>query len=244
MRLIAAICGFEEEQMLASTLTSLQNILDLDAVHFQDGAWIKGGYSPISQDMTQSIFQEHPLNCEKIWTDQFSHPPTFPLVDGFYRSQGEKRNHQLDIIEKMMELRPDWHTEEYYILVIDGDEELTGPKSQPFKLKPTLRKIFPFCGIINAAGYKQDRTMGTLRLFPARKGIHYHTEKTMRIHDIKCNVIMDYEHGIKGPNLVFLPGLKLENKWQIRHDKRMAIKMDYVQYRQSQPLLPCRFPSQ
>lgn len=238
MKLIAAICGFEEEQLLESTLNSLNKIQDLDAVHFHDGAWLKGGYNQTSQDMTKKIFDEFPLNCEKIWTDQISHPPSFQLTDGFYRSQGEKRNHQLQLLHKYA------LGEEYYILVIDGDEELIGPKAEPFKLKPTLRKISGFCGIINAVGYKQDRAMGTLRLIPGGQDIHYHTEKTMRIHDAKCNVIMDYEHGIKGPNLVVLPGLKIENKWQIRNQKRMAVKIDYVQYRQSQPLLPCKYQKQ
>ena len=224
MKLIAASCVYMESQYIGEMLPSLQLIRDLDAIHISDGAWIRGGPIPQSTDMTKMIVEEFaktsPIPIH--WTES----------NKFFASQGHKRNQQLAAIEKM------YPGEDIWIFVIDGDEELVA--DGPMDLKPILARL-PGPACIEAFGFQQKLPMKTLRFIPGNRGIHYHTQKTMRIHDASCSLVMDYEQGQTRGDVKELTGLHLVNKWNIRNQQRMAFKMDYLIFKDAQPMTKCQW---
>ena len=42
-KIVVAICAYNDEDFIESTLHSCLDMVDLDAIHIMDGAWVNGG---------------------------------------------------------------------------------------------------------------------------------------------------------------------------------------------------------
>ena len=228
MKLIAALCIYNEEQFIKRVIQNLlDTILDLDHIHILDGAWLHGGNTANSTDQTKNIIQQF----IKRYGDKIS----FHQRVTFFNSQSDKRNHQLDMLDEM-------YGEESVCFVIDGDEYIP---SKPFNLKPLLNTNN--IGTINAyadipaTAYMRPKALKTARFFPLNNGFHYQTGKSQCIHDSHCKVIIDYEYEVTIGKTYHIDHFKLINSYNKRDSERYKQKMHYFGFKQMVKVSPCTF---
>ncbi len=217
-KFVVALCVYNEEQFLADALETCLQFVDLDGIYILDGAWKDGGSTFTSTDNTQAIA----TNFAK------THPDIKVVIHespmGFWRTEGEKRNSQLKIIEDI------WG--KAYVFILDGDEQIKTNSGQTRHwMKHELHEKFNKVGIIRGYARGSKSHMDAVRLIPTKYGYHYHTEYPMIIHDKYHNVIMDYEfnHGERWFPLLFdFNNFRIINNLNIRTRERTIEKQAYV----------------
>ncbi len=215
-KIIIALCIYNEEDFLEECLENCLLINDLDAIHILDGAWEDGGKYGYSTDATTNIInnfkQENP-RLSVIYESNVE----------LWKNQGSKRNHQLMRIEEL------WG--DAYVIVKDGDEVFSFPNGKTsIWLKPLLKNFYPALGIMKSYAYGSDISMDGARLIPTQTGIHYHTAKSMIIHDNECNVICDYNVDVQKRTLgktYQFDKMIYVNHWNMRNRERLKTKVAY-----------------
>lgn len=218
-KLIVAYCIYNEEDFLEESLNNCLEINDLDGIHILDGAWVGGGVTPWSTDRTLDIISKFKKNnpqikvvCEDTKSNEL------------WKSQGEKRSHQLNRIEKL------WG--KAYMIIKDGDETISfNSGRQNIWLKQELAGMFPAVGILKSYAWGKDTSMIGARFIPTGQGIHYHTDKSMIIHDENCNIICDYnidKNFVKNNICWDYDKMFYINRWNIRNHDRQVVKDKYA----------------
>lgn len=192
VRVIGALCIYNEADTIQRALDSCVRLGIVD-IHVQDGPWEGTGYtSPTSTDGTVDVIKEWAKSkpC-KVHVMARTEP---------FRTEGDKRNFQLDAIQEMARRN---NEQEYVVFVIDGDEEVRFPNGlEKFNLGKALDSVDTATresqkkyqlGMVKCFAYNSDRALWSPRLIPSGKGIHYHTEVNMRIHDDNCDLICSYD---------------------------------------------------
>lgn len=223
-KVVAAYSIYNEEQFLQDSIESCCQLNDIDAIHILDGAWEHGGKSINSTDNTKEIVENLKIPIPII----FEENPHNRL----WKSESEKRNYQLNRIEEKFGNR-------VYALVIDGDEIIkfsTGRLS--LWLKKGLNKLYPDVGMIKVYTFhSDDLSIIGGRLLPMGKNIHYHTERSMIIHDDNCNIVINYNlNEVKGnPKICFIyEGIFFVNLRIIRNNDRLDEKSDFCDFLETQ----------
>lgn len=219
-KVVVALCIYNEEQFIEQTLDDLIKIKDIDAIHILDGAWEGGGDSTTSSDGTHSkIIQWITKNNMQVTVER-------QLDRNIFKSEGDKRNYQLQRIEKLYG--------QCYVIVHDGDEEMrfNCGKDQIF-LKEQLAPHWPRTIIMKSYAYNGVNGHIGVRVIPTGQGVHYHTDKAMLVHDKNCNIICDYNFDktslIQSRETRDFDLLFFVNKWNIRNTKRAQEKDAYVE---------------
>ncbi len=230
IRLIIAHCIYNEEQYFAECLENDLVARDLDAIHILDGAWEHGGSSAHSTDRTYDIVMEFSKRHPDIQIHYETHPNNL-----IWESEPVKRNYQLKRIEYLYGDKP------YYVLVKDGDEILkfnSGKVDQWFK--NDLIMWYPMeqnVGLIRAYAYNSQKSGLGVRLIPSKHGIHYYTEESMKVHDKRCNLLMDYNPDREQGNasrLFVWDNVFFVNYWNKREENRLREKHTFDLFRDTQ----------
>lgn len=233
LRLVVAHCMYNEEQNLERCLNNDLEIIDLDAIHILDGAWENSGAkSPISTDRSFEIIEE------------FRKKTDIPIIlehypeKSWWKSEGEKRNHQLKLIQKMFD------GTKTYAFIKDCDEVLMANTGrQTFWIKGSFANWYPDIGLLTTYGYNSSIGGDGARFIPLGFDIHYYTEKTMVIHDKDHNILVDYngDNGNRqitvnqGKHQIFnFNSYRLINNWNIRNKNRMREKSIFDNFRVKQ----------
>jgi glycosyltransferase involved in cell wall biosynthesis len=245
-KLIVAMCVYNEEQFIEMSIDSvLHTIKDVDVIEIQDGAWKMGGDTTKSTDRTKEIvtkLQEKYNNRCDI---------EFREAEQIFDSEPHKRNHQLQFIQDLYGAEP------YWVMVLDADE-IVAFNSGLYEIwvKDYLGNM-PFAGMLTAYAIGSDKPMYGPRFIPGGQGYHYHTEKSMIMHNKDCKLEIDYnvenQNVIKrcadsdNPLMVFhIKPFFLINFWPKRPTERMLDKKRYRQFQDSQQTgnSQCRYLSQ
>jgi len=236
MRTILTMCIYNEEEFLWDTLqNTVKTVKDLDAIHILDGAWKYGGTSPNSSDKTDRIIETFAHACQSNYPELeifFAHS------SDIFESESAKRNHQLKLIDGI------YGGEDYYAFVIDGDEEIRFPNGVvELWLRDYLKEQNNRCGLVTTYAYNQQKGGKILRFIPGNQGIHYHTGKSMCLHDKNCEMITDYTPGIEWINkqCFEVTDFFIMNKWNIRNKERQIEKDKFWQHQQATPEIKCTY---
>ena len=217
-KLVVAMTIYNEEQFLEEALNNCLVIQDLDGIHLLDGAWKGGGSSASSTDNTSIIIENF----------QHDHPEiqiVYEVPTDVWDLQGTKRNYQLKRVEEI------WGKS--YIIIKDGDEVFAFTNGRAdIWLKRELAGRIPAIGICKSYAYGSPISMIGARFIPSHCGIHYHTEKSMIIHDNNCDIVCDYN---VDKNLVInrrcfdFDQMIYINHWNIRDRERLKTKVKYAE---------------
>lgn len=231
MKLVAALCVYNEVQFIAETLDALIQIQDFDQIHIKDGAW-KGGAKREGTRSTDGTIER--INQ---WRMQHRERPVhYSWVEEIHATESRKRNAQLAEIEKL-------HGPDTVVFVIDGDELVRFHSGlTEIWLKDDLEDGV---GMIQTYAWNEEKVLWNPRFIPLGRGIHYHTEMPMVIHNGDCNLIADY-HPQKSRTDIgrtyAYERLFLVNQWPKRPKERMEEKAEYChQIEAINPDTPCQF---
>lgn len=244
MTLVIAHCIYNEAQFFRETLMDDLKINDVDIIHIMDGSWRHFDGTAQSNDGTIQIIEQFKQEAEKVGIKVIyeSHPE-----GKIWESESEKRNYQFERIHQIVGNTP------HYIMVKDGDETihfLSGKKRAWMKM--SLLKIYMDSpvklGMINVNTWFFDSNLTTPRLFPSNEPYHYHTERSMTIHDGKCNLICDYNPTIMNidkKKCFVIPDFIFINKLNIRQLERQSAKLPHVRHleKQARSNEACKFNS-
>lgn len=216
-KLIIAYTIYNEEDFIEESLENCLLINDLDGIHILDGAWIGGGDNVQSTDKTITIIDNFMKKHPEL--DVVYH------VDGrLWNTQGDKRSYQLKLIEER------WGKS--YIIIKDGDETIQFNSGKTdIWLKKEIVGMFPAIGILKSYAWGHDRSMIGARILPTGMGIHYHTDKSMIIHDDNCNILCDYnidKNLVVNEKCFTYDKMFYVNRWNLRNRKRQEIKDKYA----------------
>ena len=235
--IIIAHTIYNEEQYLEQTLRNDILIEDLDMIHILDGAWKNGGDSPISTDNTISIIDK--IRKETDVKIIYEKNPENTL----WKSESVKRNYQLSAIEKL------YPNEKYYVFVKDGDESIKFANGRETQwIKGSFAKWYPDVALLDTFGYGSTLGGSGVRFIPSGQGIHYYTEKSMVLHNINHEVIVDYNPNTntgmpdtfintfdKCLTSVFtFPSVFLVNHFNLRNKERLKEKQNFDNFRVTQ----------
>lgn len=234
MRLIVNCIFYNESEWIKQFLDRLRQIKDLWAVEMLDGSW---------QQERKPTFNSTDDSKEQIdkWVKE-NHVPfevNYIASTEIWESESVKRNWLLDYTEKK-------HGR-CWILVLDADEVVKFPNGLvSTTLIPDLNRQRN-SGIINAYAYNSVLTLPSIRFIPSGRGIHYHTERAMILHDKDCKILMDYNPKVdyRGKETWFYDNMFIVNHWALRNNARQIKKYYYMVYQQHQQKdIGCKWKSQ
>lgn len=242
IKLVIAHCIYNDEDFIEKVLEDDLQMPDIDMIHVIDGAWEHGGKSVNSTDRTKEIVED------------FAKRSPIPVVfvenktGKLWKSESEKRNHQLDLIEK------EFPNDKCYVFVKDGDEIIKNNNGRRLVwTKAVLAEAYPEVGLVRAYADGSKREGKTPRFIPTGQGIHYYTGKSMCIHNKSHNVLVDYnELGEPTVNLLdikvfYLDEIFIVNYWVMRNKERIKEKHIFDVFRDEQDKtfesqnIPCEY---
>lgn len=239
MQVIGALSVYNEEPVVVRALEQFAK-LGIFAVSVHDGPWEgHGATSGYSTDRTKAAV------LDWAHTHKDSARLTYIEEGRIYKSQGEKRNRQLHFIDQEYGRRP------YCVFVLDADETIRFVDGRMISRISEIPAWELDCvGMVRTYGEGSSCSDETARLLPGGKAIHYHTERSMIIHDADCRTICNYDphaFALGGAITFQVPGIFLVNHWQSRPDGRLGLKQKYLagQYAKDRSvpvdeLPPCR----
>ena len=219
-------------QFLAETLHGIiSRIKDINVIHIHDGSWENSGYDAInSTDDTEKIIED--INVQYGEDIQI----IYEKSDHIWHNPSEKRNHQLKLISETFE-------EPYTILWLDDDEEI--------RFRTGIEEIWirELCAelqrpaIIDTYAYNASDQLLTARLIPSGKGIHWHSERAMCLHDMDCHVIIDWtpKQFILIGEIVRCDDFYIVNKWNCRDTETLHKRKQYNLHEVAEhdKMIPC-----
>src|SRR3990167_1897304 len=240
-KVIVAMVVFNEEEYIERTIDNLiKKIHDIDVIEILDGAWTNGGNSIHSTDNTKMMVEKLQKKYQSSNTDI-----VFRESERMFTNESDKRNTQLQTIDE------NYGYESYWVFVLDADEllQFTTGKYDMW-LKDSLGDM-PFIGCLTAYAHGGDKPMYGPRLFPGGKGIHYHTNRSMIVHDgdheTEINYNLDNQHSfVNGATSksFHLSDFFIINLWPTRKLERMKWKADYCKYQEEIEIIqnkPCEY---
>lgn len=240
-RFIVAMCIMNEEQFIENTITSLlKAVKDVDVIEILDGGWKHGIESTKSTDRTKEIIQDLTTKYHNVVDIVFRES------ERVYENEADKRNTQLEQIQELYGYEP------YWVMILDGDEEIKFTVGLLHIWMKDYLGNLPFIGMVKAYAVNSNKPMWNPRFFPGGKGIHYHNNRSMIVHDGSHTIEIDYnlynqqkldEEIPKMQVFADMP-LFFLNYWPIREKERMKQKYDYCKFQEEWEVVenkPCTY---
>lgn len=224
-RLIVACCFLNEERFIRNMIRSLKHITDIDYVHFFDGAW----WHPDITHQTNSTDETVRIIADTMPELNISY--NIAQMSRLFKNESDKRNTQLSMIHQKMH-------EDYWILVLDGDEQIEANGN--FELKPYL-EIFNIMDaiLVDCEGNQTDCIKATLRLIKGGQNLHYHTGRPMVVHDKNCKIVNDYSEQADIQNTYKTHVFRIVNNWLLKNTDRMLQKYGLWKHTQANKTDQC-----
>jgi hypothetical protein len=213
-RIVVNTIVLNEQENIVHYLNNLRRVRDLWAVEILDGSW-SDGPNINSTDRTEEIVE--------AWK-QINFVPFetyYAVSEEKWRTESEKRNELLKRTEDKYG--------ECWVFVLDADESVKFPNGRVGISLSKILSEYHNGGVIKAYGYNSTNALPTLRFIPTKKGIHYHTELAMILHDNECNVLIDYNptRFYQSRDTWNLNDMIIVNYWGLRSGERQFTKYKY-----------------
>jgi glycosyltransferase involved in cell wall biosynthesis len=249
---VLASCIYNEGWNIYNFLRCAERIRGLELIHLLDGPWNNAGYtSPLSTDRTKE-------EIKRYQRDNPDKKIVFDQEGVIYRTEGDKRNRQFDMIREKC-------GPETIILWMDGDEEII-PIEYPFINAQSIideKKLvcLPVRSLTCLQADCKCPSVPAPRVIPP--GFHWHTDLVMRFDSdsgefaydftLRSNVKINNElraRGLPGVacydrcNRKFVselkPAVTIINNYAQRPEERQKEKLVYCDYWKNLKDIPCK----